>query len=110
MFRAMLREELVDHVQAKVGRTEDAAARERSPNVEGQLDQMFERTADLLQIRLDVDQYGAPLHRRVANGTASVLRRIIVVGRGGVAGEKDVPLRADDDRGLPHGIKRSPLY
>ena len=43
MFRAVLSQEFIEHVQPEIGRAQHVAVRERSLNVEGQLDEMLER-------------------------------------------------------------------
>src|SRR5690242_333045 len=90
VFWTMLRKELIQHVEAKVRRAENAAVRKRSPDVERQLDQMVERAAQLLEIRFYVRQDRAPLRGCVTNRAAPLIERIIILRGGGVAGQEDV--------------------
>src|SRR5262249_7082019 len=62
---AMLGEELVQHVLTEVGRAHRAAAGKWSFHEKGELDQVVERGAELLQVGFDIGQYGAPLRGRV---------------------------------------------
>src|SRR5262245_24657358 len=61
---------------------------------------MLERTAELLQIRFYVCKNCAPLRCRVANGTAPLVQRIVILSCGGVAAKKNVSFRTRDDRAL----------
>ena len=62
----MLSKELVHHVLAIIGRAQHAAIGKRSLHKDGQPDEMVERTAELLQICLDVRENRAPLRRWIA--------------------------------------------
>src|SRR5215467_808254 len=97
----MLRKKFIQHIETKIGRAENATIWKWSLDVKRQFDQVLERTANLLQIRFYVRKYCSPLRCRVADGTASLMQRIVVLSRGRVAGKKNVSFRIPDDRGLP---------
>src|SRR5262249_16730558 len=59
---------------------------------------MLERTPKFLQIRFDVRKYRAPLHRRVANGAAAFIQRVLIFRRGRVARKERISLRPRDNR------------
>ena len=85
VFWAMLSKEIVQHVHTEIGGTQYASVGERSLHKECKPDQMFERRAELLQIGLYIDEYVAPLCRRVSYGTSSLFEGIIIVSGCGIA-------------------------
>src|SRR5262245_54274948 len=96
----VFRKKFIQHVRTEIRGTANATIWKWSLDVKRQLDQMFERTAKFLQIRFYIREYRAPLHCGAANGTASLVQRIIILSRGRVASKKNVSFRTRDDRGL----------
>src|SRR6187401_3532639 len=93
----MLGEELVHHVLTKIGRAQNAAIGKWPLNKQRQPDEMIERTTEFLQIQFDVREDSAPLRCRIANGTAALFERVIVIGSRRVARKKNEPLCAGHD-------------
>ena len=65
------RRKFAHDVEAEIGGAEDATVRKRSLDVLGDLDKVFERVAELFEIRFDVSQNSAPLRRGIAGGAAA---------------------------------------
>src|SRR4051812_32739024 len=58
---------------------------------------MIERSAKVLQIRLDICEYVAPLRRGITYGTTPFLKGSVVVSSSCVAGKENKPLRSRND-------------
>src|SRR5262245_4726369 len=93
----MLGKEFVQHVLTEIRRAQYAAVGKRSLHKEGKPDQMFQRSAELLQIGLYVREDVAPLCRRVSCSATSLFEWIVVVGGCGITSQKDKSFGSRDD-------------
>jgi hypothetical protein len=94
VFCAMLSKEFVHHVLTEIRRAQHASVGERSLHKECKPDQMIQRSAELLQIGLDIREDVTPLCRRISDGTTSLFEWIVIVSGCGIAGQKNKSFRS----------------